>query len=288
MPPPRTAAADRLEAELAERERELAAELEGGAGDELEAGEHEHAATWAPAQAPNSPPPIELGSRSLFVGNTGTGKSEACANLFAVHTGQRVLVDVADWYELGPDAGPALEVDDVRAIDWRARTIRYVPRIGTAAEYEDLFSALFQRGRLLVWVDEAEDVAPSSERRRWVRKVYKQGRKYGLTVASATQRPHGVDRAIIGQSEHAFVFPMVDPDDLRVLAVRLQMGVDELAGALSRLPPYGYLRHSLGQPHVWSMPGLPAAALAQSRRVIVPANEVPKGEPDADDADELD
>jgi hypothetical protein len=253
---------------------ELEDELARRAEDDAAAAREREAAPPAPPLTPARPPGIKLGQRCLFVGNTGTGKSEACANLFAVHSGQRVLLDTSDWYELGPEAGPAIEVEDVRAIDWRARTIRYVPARGTRDEFEDLFAAIFQRGRLFLWVDEAEDVAPSSEVRRWVRRTWKQGRKHGLTIAAATQRPAGVDRAVINQAEHAFIFPMVDPDDLRTLSVRLRMGTDELAGALQRLPVHGYLRHTLGVPNVFAMQPLPPAAIAQTRRVVIPADEL--------------
>lgn len=254
--PDRAAAELELERELAERETEL---------------EHELA---PPAEAPpGGPPGIDLGSRSLFVGNTGTGKSEGCAALFARHTGQRILIDVQDWYGFGPAAGPALEVDRVSDIDWRYRTIRYVPRFGSATEYDELFAAIFQRGNVFVWADELEDVAPSSEVRRWVRKTWKQGRKFNVTMAGATQRPVGVDRAAINQAEHAFVFPMVDSGDLRTLAPRLGMGTDELAGVLAGLPEHGYLRHTLGVPHVFAMPPLPPDEIAHTRGVVLPYNE---------------
>lgn len=229
------------------------------------------------------PQPIRLGHRILFVGNTGTGKSEALLNLFAVHGGQRLLIDVQDHYVLGPvalaeDPPPLDGIDNPSEIDWRHRTIRYVPRrAGDRREMDRLHAAIYRRGDLFVACDEAEDVAPSQGGGSpfHVRKTLKQGRKYRITYGAATQRPVGVDRSVINQAEHAFVFPMVDGDDLRVVSYRLGMNVHELARALNQLGKYEYLRHDLGQtdqrgkPIVLHMPPLPPATIDFTRRHVV-------------------
>jgi hypothetical protein len=255
-------------------------ELEGPSAIEVDAFEAELAgqSTGTPPRAlehGQAPEPIRLGDRALFVGNTGKGKSEAALNLFAVHGGQRLLVDVQDHYAFGPDAlaeePPPLEVDDPRAIDWQHRTIRYVPNLGTRKEYEALYAAIYRRGDLLVICDEAEDVAPSAGGGSppFVKKVTKQGRKRRITHAACSQRPAGVDRSIINQSEHAFVFPMIDPDDLQALSYRLGMSSRELSHHLNALGPFEYLRHTLGSERVLAMPALPPEALEFTRRHIL-------------------
>lgn len=229
-------------------------------------------APTAPASPGAGPQPIRLGQRVLAVGNTGEGKSEVLGHLFSIYGGQRLLVDVNDHYRLGPAAiaEGALEVEDVRAIDWRYRTIRYVPRRLDRHEFDDLYAAIFARGRLFVWLDEAEDAAPVHAPPAWLRKTVKQGRKFLITHGAATQRPAGVERSIINQSEHAFVFRMVDPDDLATLGVRLGMRVRELADALAALPQHGYLRHTIGQRQIVAMPPLPLELVRATRRHIVP------------------
>ena len=229
-----------------------------------------------------TPAPIMLGQRVFLCGMTGSGKSEALLHLFAVYGGQRLLIDVQDHYYFGPDAlaedPPPLEVDDPRAIDWRHRTIRYVPRrAGDRREMDRLHAAIFRRGRVFVAADELEDIAPSQGGGAppFVRKCVKQGRKVRLTYGGATQRPVGVDRSIVNQAEHAFIFPMVDSDDLRIIAPRLGMTVHELHEALNRLGQYEYLRHTHGEldergrPIVLAMPALPASTVEATRRHIV-------------------
>lgn len=219
---------------------------------------------------------IRQGQRALAVGNTGEGKSEALLHLFAKFEGQRLLVDVQDHYQLGPDAlaGGAIEVDDPRDLDWRARTIRYVPRRpGDPGEASRLYHAIFERGDLLVLLDEAEDVAPVGRAPSSVRRVLKQGRKHGITHLAATQRPFGVDPSVINQAEHAYVFRMVDVRDVGAIAHRLALPAGELTRELGQLPDHGYLYHQLGpgQP-VARMPPLPAELIAATRRHVVNPN----------------
>lgn len=207
---------------------------------------------------------------------TGTGKSEALLSPFANYRGQRILIDVQDHMTFGPVAlaedPPPLEVDRPEDLDWRHRTVRYVVRRpGDRREMDKLHAAIFNRGKLFVACDEAEDVAPSMGAGApfWVKKCLKQGRKAQITYGSASQRPFGVDRALTMQAEHALVFPMVDDDDLRIMARRVGMSVDELARALEDLGEHEYLRHTVGVREVLRMPALPASAIDFTRGHVV-------------------
>lgn len=245
-------------------------ETTAGAPEETpEAGQE---ASAAPEHAgPSRQSGIRLGQRVLAVGNTGEGKSELLAHLYAIHRGQRLLVDVQDHYELGPDAREedALEVERVRDIDWRRRTIRYVPSSLSGREFDDLYRAIYERGNLLVWLDEAEDAAPVGRVPPWLKKTVKQGRKRRITHLAATQRPHGVERSIRNQSEHAFVFKLVDDDDLNEISYRIGLNARRLAAELQALPDHGYLRHTIGERQIVAMPPLPASIIAYTRRHIV-------------------
>jgi hypothetical protein len=222
---------------------------------------------------------IRQGDRVLAVGTTGTGKSQALAYLFAQHGGQRLLIDVQDHYELGPAAisEGAVEARRPREIDWRARTIRYVPSTLRAREYDELYAQIFRRGssagsNLLVWLDET--VGPTSAHSTPVnlRRVVTQGRKYRITHLAAAQRPAGIERTIVNQSEHAYIFLTSDPDDLDVLSVRLGIKVRELANAwagdVDRLWQAGYLYHRLGATEIKKMPPLPASYVAEAERHV--------------------
>jgi|SRR5579862_432534 len=257
-------------------------EAGGDAAGELDAERGAEAEQEGEPDREHDPEPIRLGHRVFLVGDTGTGKSEALMHLFAIYGGQRLLLDVNDHLELGPDAlaeePPPLRVDDPARIDWSHRTIHYVPkRPGDRHEMNRLHAAIFRRGRIFVACDEAEDVAPSmgGGSGMYVRRTLKQGRKYRITYGAATQRPVGVDRSVINQAEHLFCFRMSDRDDLNVLTSRLGMSVHELAATLNQLGEHEYLRHTKGvsdehgRPLVLHMPALPAATVEQTRRHVI-------------------
>jgi hypothetical protein len=223
---------------------------------------------------------IRQGERVLAVGTTGTGKSQALAYLFAQHGGQRLLIDVQDHYELGPAAvnEGAAEATKPREIDWRARTIRYVPSTLRPREYDELYAQIFRRGaapdaNLLVWLDETVGPTSSHSTPINLRRVVTQGRKYRITHLAAAQRPAGIERTIINQSEHAYVFLTSDPDDLDVLSMRLGIKARELGQAWAgseheRLWQAGYLYHRLGSAEIKKMPPLPADYIAEAERHV--------------------
>lgn len=251
-----------------ELDDDQASELDDQAA-ELDEAEHEAA-------------PIRMGERFFICGMSGTGKSELGLNAFASYPGQRILIDPADHYELGPAAlaeePPPLEVDDPRGIDWRHRTIRYVPaRPGDRGEMNRLFAAIFRRGNLFYFADEFEDVAPSAGggAPAFVRRTLKQGRKFRITQGGASPRPSGVERAARNQATHAFAFAMVDVDDAREMAPRFGMSAEALIDAVLALPKYGYLQQTLGRlderqrPLVLRMPPLSPATIDFTRQHVI-------------------
>jgi len=195
---------------------------------------------------------IAAGDRAFAVGMTGSGKSGLLGYYFATYPGQRLLVDVNDDYELGPTAleeGACLAREPA-AIDWSVRTIRYAPSRLDQDEYEALYAEIWKRARaghkLFVWLDEGEGPTTANRSPLHLRLALKQGRKKDLTHATATLRPVDVEKAIINQSEHGFVFKMSDLDDIALLARRLNVTVRELVAVLEGLPDYGFLYHRFG------------------------------------------
>lgn len=197
---------------------------------------------------------IEEGDRGFACGITGSGKSRLLGYYFANYPGQRLLVDVNDDYKLGPAAleEGACEARDPAAIDWTKRTIRYVPSRLDLDEYEALYAAVWEKARggrrMMVWLDEAEGPTTANQSPLHLRLALGQGRKKGLTHLAASLRPVEIYKKIRNQSEHAWVFKTADDEDIEVIARRLRLPREQLAGALDALPPYGFLYHRLGQP----------------------------------------
>lgn len=230
--------------------------------------------------APAAARPIRKSDRVIALGKTGSGKSQLLLHLWAIWQGQRLLVDVQDHYELGPDAlaekpEPCV-AERVRDIDWRARTIRYVPR-GTQTDYNDLYAAIYQRGKLMVLLDEAYGPTTANRCPTWLRRVVTQGRKRQILHMAASQRPANILPELINQSEHAFVFDVGGrPDDLDAIGLRMGLRgreLGELLGTLERLDlasdVTGYIRHDLGSPNLIRMPPLPPEIIASTARVVI-------------------
>lgn len=222
---------------------------------------------------------IGLADRGVAVGHTGTGKSEAMLYLWAESRRQRLLVDVQDHYRLGPAAlaEGGLEIDSLAELDWRVRTIRFVPRSWRV--YDDLYAAVYHRGDLDVLLDEAYGPTRPGLAPAFLVRAVTQGRKRRIRHLTTTQRPAKVLPELIDQAEHAYIFPLTLEQDLRAVALRTGLEPRELAGALhtlERLPrisdtaePTGYLYHRLGRPELMRMPPLPAERIAVTRRHVL-------------------
>lgn len=225
-------------------------------------------------RAPPPAPPIRPSDRCCAVGMTGSGKSMLLAHLWAIYPGQRVLVDVNDVCELGPDAladeRGHCTAEKVRDVDWRARTIRFVPRAQNERLYNDLYAAIFDRGNLCVFLDESQGPTTSSRWPQWLRTTVTQGRKRSILHLAATQEPMNVVPVIYSQAEHLFVFRLTGRrDELNALAPRLGLDWRALQDEVEALQPHGYLRHSIGpeQP-TRRMPPLPPDVVAYTERHV--------------------
>lgn len=219
-------------------------------------------------------PSIKPSDRCCAVGMTGSGKSMLLAHLWSIYPGQRVLVDVTDACELGPaalaDERGHCRAEKVRDIDWRARTIHFIPRAQSDGLYNDLYAAIFDRGSLCVMLDESQGPTSAGRWPRWLRATITQGRKRKILHLAATQEPMNVVPVIYSQAEHLFVFRLSGRrGELDALRHRLDLDADALQRELEELPEYGYLRHSIGpgQP-VRRMPPLPPDIVAETERHV--------------------
>lgn len=215
-------------------------------------------------------PPIRASDRVCAIGMTGSGKSQLLAHLWAIYPGQRILIDVTDACELGPDAiadeRGYCRAEVVRDIDWRMRTVHFVPRAQSDRLYDDLYAAIFDRRDICVWLDEAYGPTTASRAPRWLGTVLRQGRKRNILHLAASQEPVNVLPVIYTQAEHLALFRLSGrPDELRALAPRFRLSADELAAELDRLPEHGFLRTSILDRMVRRKPPLPAQVIEHTR-----------------------
>jgi hypothetical protein len=101
-----------------------------------------------------------------------------------------------------------------------------------------------------------------------LRKAIGQGRKKGITHLSAAQRPSGIYRPILNQSERGYFFQTEDRDDLDAIAFRLRLDARGLASLMDGLDEYGFLYHRIGGGPIQREPPMGADELAAIDRVI--------------------
>jgi hypothetical protein len=119
---------------------------------------------------------------------------------------------------------------------------RFVPRDpGDLDAYDRLYAGAYEVPGLVVWCDEAADVAPSNRVTPEVRRFVKMGRVRGLGHIAANQEPTWVDRAIFANAEHLMVFRSQVPDHVRTLAQAMGRDRETLAAWLASVPRHGFV-----------------------------------------------
>jgi DNA helicase HerA-like ATPase len=84
-----------------------------------------------------------------------------------------------------------------------------------------------------VVVDEVAAVTQPGKAGEWSGRMYRQGRKYGLTIHTGSQRPQEVSKTIYTQSGIRVVGWLEDAEDQKITAKRAQVPAEDVAG----IPP---------------------------------------------------
>lgn len=134
-----------------------------------------------------------------------------------------------------------------RGENWRqAATARFVPRdTDDRDEYDALYRWVFLMGQRhgqsrFTWCDEAGFVHPAQGSPPYARKMFTQGRKWGLGMLVCHTRPREIDTNIIAQSPHEFVFDTPIRRDRLYLAENAGIEPEVFEAAHARLAPFGF------------------------------------------------
>lgn len=188
----------------------------------------------------SSRPGIRYEDRIFVTGRTGTGKSLLAQRVFLSAAAPRLIIDPAD-SEL-TDLPGAVTFSNPARPPADAPTARFVPRDpGNRAAYDAVYRWAFERYPRFVWLDEASQVAPAHGGPRWLNTYLIQGRKRGLGHVTCHARPREINRNLIAQANHVFIFDMPNPDDRRHLADLIGLPVAELEADLAALADHGFL-----------------------------------------------
>ncbi len=166
---------------------------------------------------------ISSDNRITIAGMTGTGKTTLAR--FILKKFSSVLV----WDPLG-------QYNDFN---------HYIPQTGKLDEFEYVCKNVWQRGNVLLAIEEAEQVL--GERLSWSDHAYKivnMGRNRGIGLMAITRRIAELKKTVFGLSDHVYLYKFFAPNDVDYVKSFLGR---EWANRLRNLPQYHFIYYGGGE-----------------------------------------
>lgn len=160
---------------------------------------------------------IQSNDRVLFVGKTGSGKTFA-AKAYARGFKNVIVLDTKGTFEW--DGVQVLKTfDQLRKVGEGRFIYRPIDSEMNEDYYDAFFEFCYKRGHTVVLVDElaqvmesASDILPN-----W-KNIMQRGRELNVGIFNCTQRPRGVPKMALSESEHTFCFRLKLDDDRKHMA----------------------------------------------------------------------
>jgi hypothetical protein len=166
---------------------------------------------------------IKANDRSFLVGKTGSGKSAAARVLVWEKLDDVVYYDMTGSEESELNAPVLRDLDQVREAlyppegEEELTKFVYSPEVPTYDGFEELCRLIYNHGNIHLIADElmlvyrdGNSVRPTTDHHL---KILTNGRKRGVGMTGATQRPVNVPLESLSESEHLFVFLLKLPAD---------------------------------------------------------------------------
>lgn len=167
------------------------------------------------------------GERAFIVGQTGSGKTTLVLHLLqSLENSPVVIYDTKDEpkFEGLPNSRLVFTSEEVdEAIDDQETDyIIFRPDIGTAADHNALDDLLLHHyenyAGVDAYIDEIADFINNGRPGVGLRALYRKGRSRGITTLAGTQRPVGVGKFPVSESQQIHLFHLNDLDDRKIIS----------------------------------------------------------------------
>jgi hypothetical protein len=167
----------------------------------------------------------------VLAGKTGSGKSFFAEDLleqFYKGGWRIIIIDINDyWAKSFAEPHEKTTVKRPYKIEEDLYPDRqvglYVPHLPGWEDpiLEEIYQKALEWGHTIVYHDEIIGIANERNAPQGLLRIFSQGRKFHTIGIVATQRPVGIPKMLLSQSNHVISFILVDPDDGEVMAKRM-------------------------------------------------------------------
>lgn len=172
---------------------------------------------------------------------TGTGKSELARALWIGQRDPRICIDVKN--DLG-ERLPGIPTIDAPSEVLDSPIVRAVPPDPSDERwYDAIYTAAFNQGDTLIWLDEANEVTKPNYVPKSIRKYVLQGRSRGCGHMACTPRPADVHPVFASQAGHVFVFRIQHPRDRKAISEMIGVPPAKIEALLDELQDYWFIHY---------------------------------------------
>jgi len=166
---------------------------------------------------------IKSNTRILVVGRSGSGKTTFTTNYLWNSFSPKIRkIFIDPKHEAGYIHYDIINTNckELESDLNKYNNILYMPSDVTIQDFDKLCSLCYNKGNIVLFIDESAFYCTSSSMPKNYRKLMIMGRSRGIGVVNTTQRPHGVNQLLISEAEHLFIFNLNlkrDKDKLKAM-----------------------------------------------------------------------
>jgi energy-coupling factor transporter ATP-binding protein EcfA2 len=154
------------------------------------------------------------GEHGVFIGKTGTGKSELAKRLLPKN--KIAIIDPKQEF----DFDSSIKVYDKAKNIIRDKPTRFIFRphaenLSNLSEYDVVYEWLYNRGDVTVYTDELAAFTTSLCYPHYLKVCYQLGRSKRITMLGSTQRPSSIPIVTLSECTHFYAFRVTMPQDIK-------------------------------------------------------------------------